>query len=123
MCFGCNELGLYKKDCPNMKEEDNKKLNYKINHAHVAEDDASKKKEKKEIEEYVLYSALSGAVTPGSDTWLIDSGASKHMTGQKEILCKLTEKDSPQKVSIGDDYQYAIKGIGELHTSLIQELP
>jgi hypothetical protein len=29
-------------------------------------------------------STLSGSVTPGEDTWLIDSGASKHMTGQKK---------------------------------------
>ena len=52
-------------------------------------------------------------MTPGEDTWLIDSGASKHMTGQKKTLSKLEEKNSPQKVSLGDDYQYVIKGIGE----------
>ena len=53
-------------------------------------------------------------MTPGEDTWLIDSGASKHMTGmEKKTLSKLEEKNSPQKVSLGDDYQYPIKGIGE----------
>jgi hypothetical protein len=43
-------------------------------------------------------------VTPREDTWLVDSGASKHMTGQKDILSSLTEKDFSQKVSLGDDY-------------------
>jgi hypothetical protein len=52
-------------------------------------------------------------VTPGEDTWLIDSGASKHMTGQKDILSSLIEKEFPQKVSLGDDYQYPIKLMGE----------
>ena len=52
-------------------------------------------------------------MTPREDTWLIDSGASKHMTRQKKILSKLEERNSPQKVSLGDDYQYPIKGIGE----------
>ena len=52
-------------------------------------------------------------MTPGEDNWLIDSGASKHMTIQRDILSSLTEKDFPQKVSLGDDYQYPIKGIGE----------
>ena len=28
-------------------------------------------------------------------------------------MSKLEEKNSPQKVSLGDDYQYPIKGIGE----------
>ena len=35
------------------------------------------------------------------------------MAGQKKTLSKLEEKNSPQKVSLGDDYQYPIKGIGE----------
>ena len=35
------------------------------------------------------------------------------MAGQKKILSKLEEKNSPQKVSLGNDYQYPIKGIDE----------
>ena len=35
------------------------------------------------------------------------------MIGQNKILSKLEEKSSPQKVSLGDDYQYPIKGVGE----------
>ncbi len=46
-CYGCSKLGHYRKDCPNMKEEDKKKFNYKRHHAHAVEDDAPKKKEKK----------------------------------------------------------------------------
>jgi hypothetical protein len=40
----------------------------------------------KMIKDHVLISALSGSVSPGEDTWLIDSGASKHMTGKKNTL-------------------------------------
>jgi len=35
------------------------------------------------------------------------------MMGQKRTLSKLEERSSPQKVSLGDDYQYPIKGVGE----------
>jgi hypothetical protein len=35
------------------------------------------------------------------------------MTGQKNTLSSLIEKDSPQKVLLGVDYQYPIKGMGE----------
>ena len=35
------------------------------------------------------------------------------MTGKKQNLSRLEEKNSPQKVSLGDDYQYTIKGISE----------
>jgi hypothetical protein len=68
---------------------------------------------KEEIEDYVLFSALSRSMTYEQDTWLIDSGASKHMTRHKYILSSLTENDFPYKVSLGDDYQYPIKGMGE----------
>ena len=75
------------------------------------------------IKDYVLISALSRSVSPGEDTWLIDSGASKHMTGQRDILSCLTEKNFPQKVTLGDDYQYPIKGVGESNYKLDSRTP
>src|SRR5271156_3560001 len=45
------------------------------------------------------------------------------MTGQKEILSKLEEKNSPEKVSLGDGYQYPIKGIGEASYKLDSGTP
>ena len=83
----------------------------KRHHAHATEDDERvQKKERKDDsdEEYVLISTLTGTVTHGSDTWLVDSGASKHMTGYRDSLIDLVEKDSPQKVKLGDDYHYPI---------------
>ena len=35
------------------------------------------------------------------------------MTGYKDYLTDLVEKESHQKVKLGDDYQYPIKGVGE----------
>ena len=60
-----------------------------------------------------MISALTGNITHGSNDWLIDSGASKHMTGFKESFVKLLEHESPHKLKLGDDYQYPIKGSGE----------
>jgi hypothetical protein len=68
---------------------------------------------KEKIEYYVLFSTFSGSVIPREDTWLIDSGASKNITGQRDILFMLKENDFPWKVSLGDDYRYPIKGMGE----------
>ena len=60
-----------------------------------------------------MISALTGNITHGSDDWLIDNVASKHMTGFKESFVKLSKHESPHKVKLGDDYQYPIKGSGE----------
>ena len=60
-----------------------------------------------------MISALTGNITHGSNAWIIDNGASKHMTGFKESIVKLSEHESPHKVKLGDDYQYPIKGSEE----------
>ena len=67
-----------------------KKGNKKF-HAHAIEDDDSNKEKNNEgdsTEEYVLISTLTGSVSHGSDTWLVDSGATRHMTSYKDyFLC------------------------------------
>jgi hypothetical protein len=62
-------------------------------------------------------------VSPGEDTWLIDSGAPKNMTGQRDTLSSLTENSFPRKVTLGDDYQYPIKGVGESTYKLDSRTP
>ena len=96
--------------------------------AHAAEDNDQEveeeaKKDEESSEEYVLISALTGSVSPGNETWLIGSGASKHMTGYKDSLSCLVQKDSPHKVMLGDDSQYPIKGMGEASYNWILENP
>jgi hypothetical protein len=68
---------------------------------------------REQIKDYVLISSLLGSVTPGENTWLIYSGASNHMTGQRDILSYISKNKFSQKVTLGDDYQYLIKGVGE----------
>jgi hypothetical protein len=62
-------------------------------------------------------------LSPREDTFLIDTGSSKHMTDQRDILSSLTEKNFPQKVTIGYDYQYPIKGGGESTYKLDSRTP
>ena len=70
-----------------LKEEQFKKGNKKF-HAHAVEDDDPEKEKNIEdedsTEEYFLISALIGSVSHGSDTWLVDNGASRHMTSYKD---------------------------------------
>ena len=87
------------------KTNNNSKI---IHHPHTAEgDDHPRKKVKQESEDsssdekYVLIFALMRTFTHGSKYWLIDSGASKHMTGFKESFEKLSEHNSPDKVKLG----------------------
>jgi hypothetical protein len=42
--------------------------------------------EQEQHKEYYLISALSGTITKSEEIWLIDNGASKHMTNFKQML-------------------------------------
>jgi transposase InsO family protein len=98
--------------CPAKREEYKRK--HKRLHAHVVKDeDPPAKMIREQIKDHVLISTLSRSVTPGEDTWIIASGASKHMMGQRKILSCISENKFSQKVTLGDDYQYPIKGVGE----------
>jgi hypothetical protein len=95
-----------------------------MHHAHTIEDEEPPTKMIKEkIEDYVLISAISGSMSPGEDTWLIDIGSSKHMIGQKDILSSLTKNNFPHKVTLEDDYWYPIKGVGESNYKLDSGTP
>jgi len=94
-------MGHIAKFCPCAKEQTNKRKS-KRHHAHAAEDDEPVRKGREEDsdDEYTLISTLTVTITHGIDTWLIDSGASKHMTGNKKALTNLIQKDSPHKVNL-----------------------
>ena len=96
----------------------NKRFWSHVAEENVQEDEERTKEEEDSYEEYVLISALTGSVSPGNDTWLVDSGSSKHMTGYKDSLSCLVQKDPPHKVILGDDSQYPIKGMGEISYKL-----
>jgi hypothetical protein len=69
-------------------------------------------KEQEQPRESYLISSLSSIVTKSEEIWLVDSGASEHMTGFKQNLVNYRDKKFNMKVELGDDGTYAIKGIG-----------
>jgi hypothetical protein len=105
-CFGCHEYGQYKKDCPKLT-----KKRKEIHHASIVNDEEPSKKYKHEEAYFSYYSALTGSLE--DDMWLIDSGASRHITGDRENLSSMKEKETSHKVDLGDNNSYVVKGIGK----------
>ena len=108
-CYSYKKMGHYATQCPRRHEKGKKK-----NHAHAINTEDHKAKD----EEFVFVSALTGTITQGSDTWLIDSGASKHMNGFINSLSNLTKKSSSLQVELGDDSRHVVKGVGEASLQL-----
>jgi hypothetical protein len=105
-CFGCHEYGHYKKHCPKLANKRKEK-----HHASVANDEEPSKKVKHEETYFFYYSTLTGSFE--DDMWSVDSGASRHMTGDHENISSMKEKETSHKAELGDKNSYAVKGIGK----------
>ena len=44
--------------------------------------------------------------------WYLDSGASFHMTSDKNLFSALEEKDLKMRIEMGDDGRYSVSGVG-----------
>ena len=84
-CFGCHKYGHYKHQCPELAKKRKEK-----HHASAANDKVPSKKAKHEETYFFYYSALMGSLE--EKMWMIDSGASIHMTGDHVDLSIMKEK-------------------------------
>jgi hypothetical protein len=57
------------------------------------------------------YSALTGTIE--DDMWIIDSEASRHMTGNQARLSNLNEKKTSYKVELRNKTTYPVEGFGQ----------
>jgi hypothetical protein len=74
-------------------------------------------------EAFLFISTLSGTVRTDNDIWLIDSGASRHMTRYRDHLTNLVEKETNLHVVLGDNARYIVKGVGTSTFQLDSDLP
>jgi hypothetical protein len=65
---------------------------------------------------HLHYSTLTGTIE--DDMWIIDSGASRHMTGDQSRLSNLNEKKTSYKVELGDKITYLVEGFGQASVKL-----
>ena len=97
-CYNCQKFGHYASECraPNNRVEE--KANYM--------------EEKTDDKETLL---LARKETDGvqANSWYLDSGASNHMCGRKDMFVELDESISGN-VSFGDDSTIAVKGRGNI---------
>jgi hypothetical protein len=103
-CFACHEHGHYASQCPQQKKGSRKQ------HASSIEVDVVADRLQRE---FLLVSALSGEVF-GGGTWFVDSGATCHMTGARELFESFTESDSDLYVELGMGTKHAVQGSGTM---------
>ena len=100
-CFHCHEHGHLTTNCPQKKK--NKK------HARAATDEALASQF--ELDFSLITCLVSNAM---GSMWYLDSGASFHMTGDKELFSDLEEKDLQMHIEMGDDGRYSVTAFGTI---------
>jgi hypothetical protein len=98
--FACHKTGHYAGQCPNKKKGKKEEV------AASAEVEFAAKFTK----EFSLYACLSGTVARSA--CFVDSCASHHMMGSRDLFTSISEVDSEMHVECSVDTKHAVKGVG-----------
>jgi hypothetical protein len=103
-CFACHKFGHYAGQCSNKKKGANE-MQPKVGALTKAQDEFGKKFEQSEF----LFVSQTTLGTISANAWLIDSGATSHMTGARELFGSFTKSDSKMHVELGMGTKHAVQ--------------
>ena len=115
-CFGCGDVGHIQRYCPRQR---------KWHKAKIAESKKSRQ-ENSDVDGEDVYAAafmaFAGNVKSADKEcypWLIDSGASSHMTKEKHVLINFQEFEDPENVALGDGRVVKALGSGRVQMNML----
>ena len=114
VCFNCGIAGHYQRDCrkPPKKKQPTQQKQNKHRAEKATEAVQSSESESEDAQMFIANDALRADIQ--EDEWIIDSGASKHMTFNRCVLRHYKEFETPEPVGLGDGRTVNALGMGEV---------
>ena len=106
-CFNCGKPGHFAQDCPKQKQKSTKGQQHRAKRAEEQEDTDSEV-----IDMFVATVGLRADTQ--SNYWIVDSGASRHMTFESSVLHDYKDLEAPEPVGLGDGRTVSAVGIGKV---------
>ena len=99
-CHYCGKLGHFKADCHKRKEDERRRLGPPTRGPSAG---------------VALSAVQPAASTAKQNAWVLDSGATSHMTGNRALLCEFAESTHEVKVTYGNGQTAIVGGVGSAH--------
>ena len=103
-CHNCGKLGHIRQNCYELNESKPPQQKCYPQKAHKAAESAG----------LFVYHMLSANTARGSDSWIVDSGATGHMCNDEKLFVELHSSKQPMEVMLGDGHVTEAVGHGDI---------
>ena len=117
-CFCCNKLGHLASQCPKRKKKKKKKESEEPETAAIAAIEDFASKFDREFSLVTLVSSVGSGGFGGDVRWVVDSGASNHMTGIWRVFQDFTEIGPGRQVVNEGGMARLVRGVGSVRFQL-----
>ena len=114
-CWKCEEVGHIQRFCPKRKFQHRAKI---IEDEVKSESDGEVESGPESSDGEGAFPASRSAEVP-NDRWLVDSGASSHMTPKREYFSEYKVFSTPEKVALGDGRVVEAVGVGTVRLTML----
>lgn len=120
ICNYCKKPGHRWKECRKKKYDDERKKKFSSQRNDQSKPRENSKEEKKELvnsDAFIVKQSKHTSFTTGKYSWIVDSGATSHMTSNRKWFDEFEAFDEPEPIVIGNGKQIAAYGQGKINFS------